>query len=320
MTHRFRGLRADAWLGGVVALVVLVLAVTACGTSESPGGEPADATTPTSGEPADTAVVPAGCESAFVAGTSSVTCDGLVLELGIPEQCLTEPCGLIVDFHGRGGTAKGEEQLTNMQRLGTAAGYVVVQPSSPGNAWWFDDATVRVRGILDAIIDAIDIDTSRVHVGGTSQGGFMTWHFVCAYADLIASAAPLAAGTGVVDGDSCPFNDERSPAEQVDILHFHGRQDTVVPFETGIAQRDRVVERWSMAESEIVADEPDYRWTRWTNERGTVMEFVEYDWTSSLTGGHCAPGVGGRGGCGEDTPIHYGEAALAFYIAHPKGN
>ena len=68
----------------------------------------------------------------------------------------------------------------------------------------------------------------------------------------------------------------------------------------------------------VLADEPTYRWTRWTNEQGTVLEFVEFDWTTPTGEGHCYPGGVGSGGCGIDTPIHYGEAALNFYIAHPK--
>ncbi len=68
-----------------------------------------------------------------------------------------------------------------------------------------------------------------------------------------------------------------------------------------------------MTETEILVDEPTYRWTRWTNANGTVLEFLEHD------AGHCFPGVDyAPFGCSADDPVHYGEAALEFYVAHPK--
>ena len=299
----------------VVLLVVLLWSVSACSTSESaPGGAADDVTE--AAESLTTGIAAEGCDGPLVAGSSSVVCAGMVVELGTPEECLSAPCGLIVDFHPSNWTGKEVEQLTSMQRLGNDAGYVVMQPTSPGGRWAFSDARVRVRTIMDSIIEALDIDTSRVHVGGGSAGGFMTWQFVCDHADLIASAAPLAAGTG----DACRFDADSSPAEEVDILQFHGRHDTTVPFAEGIAQRDLVVESWDMTQTKVLADEPDYVWSRWTNERGTVLEFIEYEWTTADGSGHCAPGAAGQGGCGTDTAVDYGQAALEFYIAHPKNS
>jgi len=126
------------------------------------------------------------------------------------------------------------------------------------------------------------LDRNRVHIGGFSQGGWMTWRFVCDNSDLIASAAPIGAGATYPDeetvpGISCDFNAEGFPTEQVDILYMHGRSDPDVPFETAIEQRDLVVAAWDIVETEILVDEPDYRWTRWTSPEGTVFEFLEHD-------------------------------------------
>jgi hypothetical protein len=49
-----------------------------------------------------------------------------------------------------------------------------------------------------------------------------------------------------------------------------------------------------------------------------VFEFLEHDWQGGFLGGHCYPGASGRVGCGTDTPVHYGEIALQFYVDHPK--
>ena len=247
----------------------------------------------------------AECVASLVPGSSAVPCEGEVYDLGIPEECFATPCGLIVDFHPSGLTGEQTDAYTNMRALGNAAGYVVVQPNSPSGAIFAD----KNRIFFDALIGALDIDVSRVHVGGASSGGSKAWHFVCDHADLIASAAPHASSTAY-----CVSEEN----EQVDILMLHGRKDSQIPFAQGVTTLELVIGNWGMTASEVLADEPTYQWTRWTNEQGTVLEFVEFDWTTPTGEGHCYPGGVGSGGCGIDTPIHYGEAALDFYIAHPK--
>jgi poly(3-hydroxybutyrate) depolymerase len=239
-------------------------------------------------------------------------------DVALPEGCLGGSCGLIVDIHGGRGSGKDAESHTGMQGLGNAAGYVVVQPSSPGIEWDYPVDSVGIRSFLDQVIEALDIDTDRVHMGGHSAGGYMTWIFVCDHADLIASAAPLGAGASTELDSSCDFDVAGSPSEEVDILLAHGRSDEMVPFDTALAQRDLVVAGWAMTESEVLAVEPTYRWTRWTNLEGTVFEFLEFDWQGGMFGSHCYPGVTAFAGCGSDTQVHYGEAALEFYMAHPK--
>ena len=249
----------------------------------------------------------AECVASLVPGSSAVPCEGVVYDLGIPEECFATPCGLIVDFHPSGLTGEQTDAYTNMKALGNAAGYVVVQPDSPSTVTFAG----RNRVFFDALIGALDIDVSRVHVGGASAGGSQAWYFVCHHADLIASAAPHASGRVY-----CESEGNRLPDEQVDILMLHGRKDST--FAQAVTQLEFVIESWGMTASEVLADEPTYQWARWTNEEGTVLEFVEFDWTTPTGDGHCYPGGVGNGGCGADTPIHYGEAALDFYIAHPK--
>ena len=251
----------------------------------------------------------AECVASLVPGSSAVPCEGEVYDLGIPEECFATPCGLIVDFPPGGLSGEQTDAYTNMKALGNAAGYVVVQPNSSRGL--VGAGTDRI--FFDALIGALDIDVSRVHVGGASSGGSQAWYFVCDHADLIASAAPHASGRVYCDSEK-----NRLPDEQVDILMLLGRKDSVIPLVEGVAQLEFVIGSWGMTASEVLADDPTYQWTRWTNEQGTVLEFVEFDWTTPTGEGHCYPGGVGSGGCGIDTPIHYGEAALDFYIAHPK--
>lgn len=66
----------------------------------------------------------------------------------------------------------------------------------------------------------------------TLRGGHVAWNFVCDHADLVASAAPLGAGASTESDVSCDFDVAGSPAEKVDILLAHGRNDLMVPLET----------------------------------------------------------------------------------------
>ncbi len=258
------------------------------------------------------------CGQAFGAGLSTVECEELSFDVAVPEVCLEGSCGVIVDVPGGLENGEAAELHTGMQELGNAAGYVVVQPDNPGRWWDYPVDSVGMRSFLDQLIEALDVDQNRVHMGGHSAGGYMAWFFVCDHADLIASAAPLGAGASTGESPSCDFADPGHPSEEVDIFLAHGRHDTMVSFDTALAQRDLVVDTWGMVETEVRADEPAYSWTQWTSPQGTVFEFLEFAWNGGFLGNHCYPGAAGQYGCGADTPVHYGEAALDFYIAHPE--
>lgn len=307
-------------IGAACAGTEPAAAPTATPVPSSPADPPAEVTPAISATPAAGAtegrVV---CGQEVGAGDSTVTCEGISFDVSIPETCLAGSCGLIVDVAGGGGSGEFAEIHTRMAALGNAAGHVVVQPDGPEDGWDYPVDSVRIRSFLDQLIEALDLDRDRVHIGGHSAGGYMAWIFVCDHADLIASAAPLGAGASTQEDPSCDFDVPGHPSEEVDIFLAHGRPDEIVPFSTALAQRDLVVTAWSMTEGEALADEPTYRWTRWTSPQGTVLEFLEFDWSGGRgLGAHCYPGAAGEAGCGSDTPVNYGEAALDFYLAHPK--
>jgi poly(3-hydroxybutyrate) depolymerase len=263
------------------------------------------------------------CDIDSASGFSQMSCEDMTFDVGIPQVCPDIGCGLIVDVHGYTGSGAGADGFTGLRTLGTEAGYVVVQPNNPKESWDHTIDDERIRSFLDQLIEGLAIDRNRIHFGGFSQGGIMTWRFICDHSDLIASASPAGAGATYMDdypvpAISCDFNVKGSPAHEVDILYVHGRSDNDVPFRTAIEQRDLVVSAWDMSKNATLADEPDYLWTQWTSATGTVFEFLEHDWQGGFLGGHCYPGASGQVGCGTDTPIHYGEITLQFYIDHPK--
>ena len=263
------------------------------------------------------------CGHELVAGFAQLDCEGVTFDIATPEVCSVSPCGLIVDVHGDTASGALAEQHTGMQELGNAAGYVVVQPNAPGPIWDHEVDDGLIRAFLERLIEGLKLDRDRVHIGGFSRGGWMTWRFVCNHADLIASAAPAGAGASYPEdqnspGVSCDFDASGFPSQEVDVLYVHGRSDPDVPFETALLQRDLVISSWDMTEADILVNEPDYRWTRWASPQGPIFEFLEHDWQGGVLGGHCYPGGSGMVGCGTDTAVSYGKAALQFYIDHPK--
>jgi poly(3-hydroxybutyrate) depolymerase len=290
-------------------------------------------------------VQPLGCITAVSAGHHRFACKGIDYDVEIPPQCTAGACGLVLEIHGMTMNADQQDKNTGMRALGIQHGYVVVQPTAPmttmGPSWTpvIDDN--RVWGFLQDARTALAIDPKRIHVAGFSQGGAMTWRMVCAHADVLASAAPVAAADGsswtvmppyILD---CPFTLASSPPVQLPILHMHGTADAVVPFGKGEQQRDALLARWEMNEKEIVSTNGQHTWKRYVNASGTVYEFVQHDWVTTtplvpvVFGGHCMPGSPDLNtnpspgetmffGCAPPNAVTWGAAVMQFFVDHPK--
>ena len=103
------------------AFLLMVAVVASCGGDGSAGtaGSPAaSASTVTSST--STVEDHAECGVAFVAGLSTVECEGLSFDVAVPEICLEGSCGVIVDVPGAVGTA-AHNRLGGMMWLLVAA-------------------------------------------------------------------------------------------------------------------------------------------------------------------------------------------------------
>jgi pimeloyl-ACP methyl ester carboxylesterase len=268
---------------------------------------------------------PDDCITSVATGKQALNCEGLSFQLSVPEVCLERACGMIVDVHGFGMNAELEELHTKLSVLAEGPGYIVVQPSAPGAVLassWSDANDPQVFAIMQRVMNVWHVDKKRVHFDGYSMGGWMTWRFICAHSDIIASAAPIAAGQGGA-GSSCEFSDAQRPVRELPIFYTHGTTDGLVSFNTATAMRDALVSAWGMQEKDVVAEGAGYRWLRYANAKGTIFEFAQHDWETSFAlgsrplAGHCFPGNGDLLGCGADTAFNWGEAVLDFFIRHP---
>jgi poly(3-hydroxybutyrate) depolymerase len=322
-----RGLQTAVGMRIVLAVVFFA----ACATDDAPPGEPIDdvdaggATDDVDAAGADDpdAATPASypCEPTPTAGHQLVTCPGgLTVDVEASAACVGGGCGLIVDLHGLTGTAEVADAHTRLRALGPPRGYIVLQPTSPGelHEWssgMFDDA---VWSFAQAARDRFGVDRDRVHVMGFSQGGMMTLRLLCDHADEIASVAP-AAGGGCFGGGA--------PAVPRPILYTHGTADPIVDFGFGVAVRDGAIASYGLDDAETFGQGALYTATRWRGDGGEVLlEFWQHDFTAPPlfgfyeVGGHCLPGPISEQEfrCRDEGQFDHTLEVLRFFDEHPR--
>lgn len=271
---------------------------------------------------------PQGCIDDTSAGQHQYTCDGFVYDVMVPDACVAGGCGLVFDVHGFSMSGDMEDANTAMRALGQQYGYVVVQPNAnpapPLASWKPPGDDDHVYAFFQLAVAAWQLDPKRLHFTGFSQGGAMTWRFICAHSDVLASAAPAAE-------EAC-FDGASAPAHEIPILFMHGTKDALVPFANATKQRDAVVAAWQMDAGQQIAGDGTFTRTRYTSPKGTVFEFIQHDYEAGSCllklGGHCFPGsddhAGGLPGqacafaCIAPNAFTWGEEVMQFFIAHPK--
>lgn len=314
-------------------------AVVGAETSLGPDGDIAadtgistDAATDIAAAADSSADASAACAIPTAAGHHSVKCQGLVFDLHIPSSCAKSACGLVIDVHGATMDAAMQDLNTGMRALGDQHGYAVIQPNAmpppPTSAWISADDEV-VLSFAQSTIAALGIDAKRVHFTGFSQGGWMAWRMVCKQPGLFASVA-IGAACSSYGGEGCSFEGEALPAKQLPILYMHGTLDVLQPWFCAQSQRSALTKGWGLTEKAIVSKDLQHTWLRLASPAGTEVELIDHGYSalSPSLGGHCYPGspdllptklgqIMGFG-CSGKTAFHWGEAALGFFLAHPK--
>jgi poly(3-hydroxybutyrate) depolymerase len=154
-------------------------------------------------------------------------CDGVSFKVMLTQACIERPCGLIVDVHGWLSNPDMQESRSNLARLAAQrGGYIVVQPGelSTPSSW---DPAIHYDIVFDFMqqaIDAFGVDRNRVHFTGFSQGGQMTWKFICDHSDIIASAVPISSP------ELYCFLNGNGPSRKVPILYISGTTDIKVGY------------------------------------------------------------------------------------------
>ncbi len=323
--------RLDAPAPSGRAAVVAVVAVVAFSIANACGHSAPFPKAANTEEPLRTAT--AACIKDVTPTESRVySCGGLTFDVSIPAACAHERCGLIFDVHGLTMNGRIEDNNTHLAALGREHGYIVVNPNAtpaaPKSRWdhqGADDAAIFV--FMQEAIDAFHVDERRVHFTGFSQGGDMTWRFLCAHSDVLASVAPAA--FGLSKQTRLCFAEGQRGGTPRPILYMHGRRDALVNFSIAKDARDAVVASQGLSVSGVVSSDKDYRRTRYSNDSGQVFEFIEHRYISEskMLRGHCFPGSTDSGeeegqwlplGCKPPNAFNWGEEVMRFFMAHPQ--
>jgi polyhydroxybutyrate depolymerase len=214
---------------------VLFTVVAGCsGTSDS-GDAGSDSGTSDSGAP----------QYSYFAGDHALTLshDGVERHYFVhvpPSYDGTQSTAVIINLHGGGGSAETAKAGSLMDASSDADGYIVVYPEAlegtgGGRKWnngprddeadqGLGDDVGFIRAMLDVLDEDFAIDAARVFTTGISNGGMMAYRLACELSDSIAAAAPIASQRMV---DSC------TPDRPISVVHFHGLEDGLIPYEGG---------------------------------------------------------------------------------------
>jgi polyhydroxybutyrate depolymerase len=262
-------------------------------------------------------------------GMSTLNCEGLSFKLHVPEICLIKSCGLIIDVHGWNMDARIQDRNTRLSKLGGKKGYIVLNPQAKktlnGRSWSSEDDK-KVLAVINSVEKAFQVMSERIHFTGFSQGGYMTWRFVCKYSEKFGSVAPIAHGAGYYISSARPLRikvmDNCFGTNQLDILYAHGSKDVLVHFSGAINTVKKIGSEWQLGNAKIISEDDNHKRIRFINSKGTKLDFLSYDWASEYKGllGHCFPGSDTYLGCGESNSVNWGEEVLKFFMDNPKMN
>ncbi|AYD90809.1 alpha/beta hydrolase [Actinomyces sp. 2119] len=172
-----------------------------------------------------------------------------------------EALALVLDLHGSGANATAQAQISGLDEIADAHGFVVAQPTAaiplesdsplPDGSWAWNvpgvpmvagdyppedarDDVAFLTAVVDHLVQTACVDSQRVYATGFSGGGRMASALACARPGLLAAIAPVAglrAGRAAYDNTSETDPLTCDPATGVPVLTFHGTDDWVNPYE-----------------------------------------------------------------------------------------
>jgi polyhydroxybutyrate depolymerase len=249
-----------------------------------------------------------------------------------------QPAALVLSLHGGGGNADLHRRMDGFDELADEKGFIVVYPNGTGKlqdallTWnggtccgYAQENEVDDVGFLRALIAELEseyaIDPRRIYVTGISNGGIMAYRLACEASDLIAAIAPVA---GTLNYEPC------QPARPVSVIHFHGTDDTHLPYDGGVGADSLTGVSYNsvayslriwldfdqcppVPQTESFAD---IRHDAYACAEQTAVELY-----TILGGKHAWPGSAGPAWRGGDEPtqtISASQLIWEFFAAHPK--
>ncbi|MFU8829343.1 MAG: alpha/beta hydrolase family esterase [Phycisphaerales bacterium] len=223
------------------------------------------------------------------------------------------PTPVVLAFHGAGMNADLMIPFSGLSDAAEKHGFIVVYPNGVGvgpmltfNAGgfvgrrsgnWADDVAFT-SALLDDLAGVASVDPRRIFATGMSNGGMMVYRLGVELADRIAAIAPVAGTLAIADPE---------PTRPVPVMHFHGRADTIVPWDGPSRRTPQLVDFRSVKQSVAFwvahngcVPEPEITDIPVTEEDGTSVRRLLYragDTGAEVIlyeirgGGHTWPGV-----------------------------
>jgi len=144
-----------------------------------------------------------------------------------------EKIGAIVYVHGYRGKAARVMKHKGLLQAANTLGVAFVAAQSHGDDWSIPgapkqsvDPHVDELAYFEALVKDVSsrfpIDRDRLLVTGFSAGGMMVWNLACDRPDLFAGFVPMA-------GTFWQPMPQRCPGAPVNLFHYHGTRDQIVP-------------------------------------------------------------------------------------------
>jgi len=351
--------RSVVFPSALALVVATALAASACGSDASDGSDGSDPGSGNEGGPASGneggAIDEAGnpvkgnSEGGAVDGSTSTSasCSGKTGMIGDrtvmltvsgkqrtfdlhvpPGYDATKSTPLVFLFHGYTMTPAQIESATHFAATADARGLIVAFPTGIGESFNAGDCCGQAvtdmvddvaftRAMITSIGGEYCVDAKRTFSAGFSNGGFFSYYLACELSDQIAAVAAVSGGLHI-DASAC------KPKRPVPLLHVHGTNDALVPFNGGglgnakpvSASIDafKTIDGCPSDAGTVVYTKDDVSCTNW----GPCMAKSDVELCTVTGGGHQWPG-------GEELP--YGPAfsmnldtsntVADFFLAHP---
>lgn len=202
----------------------------------------------------------------------------------------THAVGVVLAFHGYGGSAAGMEAGSGLSTLADQQDFLALYPQGlpdkqTHKPFWAEigpidygvDDVLFASDILDDVQQKYCVDARRIYVTGFSNGGGVTNLLACRLAGRIAAFAPLSANAYAIPG-GC------HPGRPVPLLDMHGTADAVLPYngipvsvnpDWPLPSLSSFMQMWATLDGcthgpDIFLREPKVTGMQWTGCKGNV--------------------------------------------------
>lgn len=161
----------------------------------------------------------------------------------------TSSMPLLLVLHGLTQTGAGVMDITQFNQLAESNGFIACYPDGINNAWNANMnitvSTADDQGFLEQLAlyfqQNFNTDPTRQYLVGFSNGGFMSHKMACESDMCFAAIASVSGNMSDTTYNQC------APSYQPALLHIHGTNDLVVPYnggsQTGVSV-DQTMNKW----------------------------------------------------------------------------